>query len=147
MSLNNVIMDRVSWVYLDSVHGNDEFIGKFSGRFQVEKGLLIVCDSYESVSNSLARQHFVADFRIPWEATSSIFSLLRLWPIIFKALRISASCLGASETLDRNVPMIVSSSWSARESRPSSLKAALTSFKLIRFLEASIATFVSRTSL
>lgn len=109
MSVNHVLGDKVNRVYLDSVHRDNKVIGKIGGRFEVEKRLFIIRDSYDSLSNSLAR-HFIADFSVPWEATNSIFSLLRLWPIIFKALRISVSCLGASETLDWNVPMIVSSS-------------------------------------
>lgn len=86
--------------YLDSVHGQDEFIGKFCRRFQIEKRLFIVRDSYGSVSNFLTRQQLTVDFSVLWEATNWILSLSRLWPMIFRALRISASCFGASETLD-----------------------------------------------
>lgn len=41
--------------YLDSVHGDDKVIGKVCERFQIEKCLLIIRDSYDSVSKSLAR--------------------------------------------------------------------------------------------
>lgn len=100
MNFNCVVRDKVNWPYLDSVHRDDEFIGKAFVCFQVEQCLFIIRYSCDSVRSALTRQRFIADFSVPWEATSSIFSLLRLWPIIFKALRISASCLGASETLD-----------------------------------------------
>ncbi len=49
--MSHVIRRQVNWIYLDSVHGDDEVIGKLCGRFQVEKCLLIVRDGYNSVSN------------------------------------------------------------------------------------------------
>ena len=41
--------------YLDSVHGGDKVIRKVCERFQIVKCLLMICDSYDSVSKSLAR--------------------------------------------------------------------------------------------
>ncbi len=51
MSIRHGIRGQVSWIYLDSVHGDNEVIGKICGCFQVVKCLLIVRDSYDSVSN------------------------------------------------------------------------------------------------
>ena len=51
VSISHVMRGQVNWVYLESVHGGDKIIGSFCGRFQVGKCLLIVRDSYDSVSN------------------------------------------------------------------------------------------------
>ena len=51
VSISHGIRGQVNWIYLDSVHGDNEVIGKPCGRFQVVKCLLIVRDSYDSVSD------------------------------------------------------------------------------------------------